>query len=277
MFRKFFEGWYFKHQNESETVSIIPGISASGAFIQIITDESSYNINFPISEFKKGKKILVGNSIFSLEGIKLDIKTKKLNIQGEIFYHDLAPLKNDIMGPFRFFPLECRHGIISMHHRLDGKLQINGRIFDFTNGTGYIEKDSGHSFPPRYCWVHSNDFGEKCSVTVAIADIPFFGFHFQGLICAVYYKGKEYRIATYNKGKVLECTGEKVIVAGKDLRLEIYLSNSKSHALRSPVKGEMAGIIKEAPSCTAKFKFFKSDDLIFNFESRKTSCEFFGY
>ena len=35
------------------------------------------------------------------------------------------------------------------------------QTIDFTNGVGYIEGDSGTSFPESYVWVHCNDFSEK--------------------------------------------------------------------------------------------------------------------
>ncbi len=278
MFKGFFEGWYFKHQNKLNTVSIIPGISNSKAFIQVITEDESYNIDFPKEKFfKREESVVINENVFSRKGIKINIKKKDLSIKGEIFYHNLTPLKNDIMGPFRFFPLECRHGIISMYHNLSGEIEINGKVFDFNDGIGYIEKDSGHSFPKSYAWIHSNDFEEKCSVMVAIADIPFLGFHFRGLICSVYCQEKEYIIATYNNGKILKCTREEILICNTTLKLYIRISDIEEKSLYSPISGEMKGIIKESPSCRAQFKFFKNEDLLFDLTSLKTSSEFFGY
>lgn len=278
MFKGFFEGWYFKHQNNLNTVSLIPGISNSKAFIQIITNNESYNVDFPKEKFlKQGKNVSIENNDFSNKGIKINIKAQNLSVKGEIFYYNLIPLKNDIMGPFKFLPLECRHGIISMYHNLSGGIEINGQLFDFNNGVGYIEKDSGHSFPKRYVWIHSNDFEEQCSVMVSIADIPFLGFHFEGLICAIYYKGKEYRITTYNNGKILKCTREEILICNNNLKLYICLLDHNGQSLYSPISGEMKGIIKESPSCHAQFKFFKEGNLLFDLESSKASCEFVGY
>ncbi|MDR2074532.1 MAG: hypothetical protein LBP36_04170 [Oscillospiraceae bacterium] len=276
MFRKFFEGWYFKHQNKNDTISIIPGVCHDKAFIQIVTDEGSYNIDFDKNEFSKGENIKIDKNIFSFSGMEIDINKPDFKIKGKINYSNLTPIKYDIMGPFKFLP-QCRHGIISMHHSLNSYVDINDRHFDLNGGTGYIEKDSGCSFPERYAWVHSNDFYENCSVTAAIADIPFLGFHFEGLICIIHYKNKEYRIATYNGGKVLKCKKDKIVVGNKNLKLEICTQSRKSHALFSPIQGEMSGIIKESPSCKARFKFYENNNLIFDMESPKASCEFVGY
>ena len=55
------------------------------------------------------------------------------------------------MGPFRFIAgMECSHGVISMMHSLEGTIEINGEIVDFSGGTGYIETDRGRSFPSAY-------------------------------------------------------------------------------------------------------------------------------
>lgn len=274
MSKNFFEGWYFKHQNRSQTLSIIPGISSSGAFIQFIENNSSYNIDFPKAQFSKGNQIQIGNNIFSFNKIKLNIETEKLNVKGEISYHNLTPLKNDIMGPFKLFPMRCRHGVISMHHYTNGQIEINGKNFDFSHGTGYIEKDSGNSFPNSYAWVQSNDFNEKCSIMVAVADVPFCGFNFTGVICAIYYKGKEYRIATYNGGKILRCEKNNITICNKTLRLDINIHEKKGFILKSPINGKMLKTIKEIPACEATFKFVENNKLVFYMESPNTSCEF---
>ena len=53
-----------------------------------------------------------------------------------------------IMGWYSFVPfMECKHGVVSMFHSLKGGLQIGDRYVDFNDGTGYIEKDWGRSFP----------------------------------------------------------------------------------------------------------------------------------
>ncbi|MCL2313101.1 MAG: hypothetical protein FWC41_11595 [Firmicutes bacterium] len=67
MLNNFFEGWYFKHQNKNETVSIIPGICSDKAFIQIITYENSCNVDFDKNNFSKikNKFIKIDKNIFS--------------------------------------------------------------------------------------------------------------------------------------------------------------------------------------------------------------------
>jgi hypothetical protein len=65
------------------------------------------------------------------------------------------------MGWYSYVPfMECYHGLISIDHKLQGSLQINGQEIDFTEGKGYAEKDWGTSFPEGYVWMQSNHFAE---------------------------------------------------------------------------------------------------------------------
>ena len=66
-----------------------------------------------------------------------------------------------------------------------GELIINNNLYDFSNGTGYIEKDWGISFPSSYIWAQANDFSNKhCSLFISIANIPYSIFLFKGFICS---------------------------------------------------------------------------------------------
>lgn len=260
----YFEGYYYKHQKGNQTLCIIEGRTASEQFIQVITND--FSVQLP---YKKG-------SIFSKKGIILDIQTPDFTLSGKLRYRELCPIKYDIMGPFRFFPMECRHGIISMYHRLEGKVQLNGEVIDFTGGRGYIEKDSGKSFPSSYVWVQANDFAEPCSIMASVASIPFLGFRFRGCICVIWYRGKEYRMATYLGVRVLACTPERLILKqGRD-RLEIRIRNPKGHPLSAPKNGKMARKIIETPSCEADFVFSRKGKKLFRLCSGHASYEYEG-
>jgi tocopherol cyclase len=54
-----------------------------------------------------------------------------------------------------------------------GRVLLNGRELNFTGGKGYIEGDSGRSFPKSYTWVQCNDFTVECSIMVSVVHIPF--------------------------------------------------------------------------------------------------------
>ena len=203
-----FEGWYYKHQLGSSTVAFIPGSSESGAFVQMLTPSCTRYFEVPTITVT-GDTVRAGSCLLSPKGCKIDLP----GIRGEIGYGQLTPLRSDIMGPFRFFPMECRHGVVSMAHSLNGGITVDGTDYCFNGGRGYIEKDSGISFPSSYQWLQCNDFAEPCSIMVSIARIPFCTLRFTGCICAVIYRGHEYRLAAYK--------GVKIFIANET---QIYLS-----------------------------------------------------
>ncbi|WP_312645589.1 tocopherol cyclase family protein [Hydrogenoanaerobacterium sp.] len=283
---KFFEGWYFKHQIGDETIAFIPSISIDenghrAAHLQIITNTGSYHIEYCYSQFRVNRnrlEIQIGNNFFSNKGIRLDIRSSKFTCTGTIRYGQFTPILYDIMGVFSVFPfMECNHGIISLYHTLTGEILINNKSTKFTGGVGYIEKDWGSSFPKRYTWVQSNDFSiKRCCIFASVADIPFLGFTFQGCICVVYYKGREYRFATYNGAKVLRCDGKLLVIKQGRYLLTIKTDGKDAHALYAPSQGGMTRTIHENNSCTAHFVLKEGNHIVFDLYSKNTGFEFVG-
>ena len=161
--KNYFEGWYFKNTNEKEGISFIPGINITNkdkkAFIQVITNNESYFIDYNIKDFKYNDSpfyIKIGNNYFSKEKVKIDIKDKNLKINGTIKYSNSKNINKNlfspnIMGPFSYLPfMECNHAILSMKCKANGKLFINNKKIIFNDNIGYIEKDWGCSFPKYY-------------------------------------------------------------------------------------------------------------------------------
>ena len=276
--RNYFEGWYFKHQSATDTLALIPGRARDAAFVQVITDAASYNVPYDLSLYRRGPDaVRVGGSSFSLRRAVVDIRGKGILLSGEVAYRRRTPPESDIMGPFRLLPMECRHGLCSLHHELSGSLTLNGREMDFTGGIGYVEKDSGRSFPRRYAWVQSTDFPTKCCVTLAVAEVPLAGFRFWGVLCAVWYGGVEYRLATYNGAKAVVCTRRHIVLQRGRQRLEVEIPKPCAPLpLLAPAGGGMTRTIHESPSCPARFRFFDEDTLIFDMESPRASMEFCG-
>lgn len=256
-----FAGYYYKHQKGDRTLCLIAGRAASGKFIQVITKDFSQKVPFT-----------AGNR-FSQNGVELNIQTKQLSLIGTIRYRDLTPIRYDIMGPFCFFPMECRHEIVSMYHRLDGGMLLNGEELDFTGGIGYMEGDSGCSFPSSYTWIQANDFAEPCSIMASVAEIPFCGLHFQGCICVVWYRGQEYRLATYLGARAVLCTKERMVIRQGRYRLEIRVKSRNAYELDAPKEGRMTRTILESASCPAEFRFSIQNNLMFCFKSQHAGFE----
>lgn len=260
--KPYFEGQYYKHQKDDKTLCIIVGRTKTERFIQVITDQGAYKV--PIQK---------GN-YFSNQGIALNIKTPQLTLRGAICYHQLSTIVGDIMGPFRFIPMECRHGIVSMRHQLTGSVVMNGEVMDFTGGLGYMETDRGCSFPSDYTWIQANDFPEHGSVMAAVARIPFCGLHFRGCICVIQYRGRAYRLATYLGVRVLACTRHRIVLVQGPYRLDIRIGKRNSYPLAAPQQGQMVRTIEEAVSCTARFRFSIRGKVVFDFTSAHASYEY---
>lgn len=276
--REYFKGLYFKCADEKQTIAFIPSVhyfdGRTDALLQIITDSAAYQIPFP--KIKLAEKPLfarLGNSIFSEDGIKVNIRTKGLNVRGALKFGELTPISYDIMGPFGYVPfMQCRHSVYSMYHRVDGRILINGQSCEFKNGAGYIEGDRGRSFPKRYVWTHC-DF-ENNSLMLSAADIPLFGCCFTGIICVVMLNGKEHRLATYLGAKLKQIGNNSIIVSQGGYELTAKLIKKNSHQLFAPVNGKMGRTIHESASCTAYYKFSFNKKILCEFTSDRASFEF---
>ena len=134
MWNRGFAGWYYKHQRQDDMIAFIPGRAESGTFVQMLTPEGSRQFMLPELSVK-GDSVRAGACLFSPDGCRVDLP----GVRGEIVYGKLTPLRRDIMGPFRYLPMECRHGVVSMAHTLSGSLMVDGVRHCFDGGMGYLE------------------------------------------------------------------------------------------------------------------------------------------
>ncbi|MCL2363018.1 MAG: tocopherol cyclase family protein [Defluviitaleaceae bacterium] len=275
-----FEGWYYKHQTNigvngaSKSLAVIPGRAVDRAFVLVITDNKSYHISYPLYEYHNdGNRLRVGRNTFTSSGVSLDIARPELSLYGYIAYTGLTPIGGDIMGPFKYFPMECRHGVISMNHTLRGLVILDGETHDFTGGRGYIESDSGRSFPKWYTWVQCNAFDEDCSIMASVARIPFYGLRFWGCICVVWLNGREYRLATYNGAKILRRQRGEIELRQGKYSLVVSVDDIAGHKLPAPQSGKMDRHIRETLSCPAWFRFMEGNCCLFEGGSDYASYE----
>lgn len=277
MKKNYFEGWYFKHQKQDETICFIVGKGGESSFIQIITNDFSKTVYYDAEDYKVARhfeQIRVGKSVFSKNGCIVDINDGDLVICGRLSYVGITPVKNDVMGIFKHFPrMECYHGVVSLDHGIHGSLIINGHEHDFTGGKGYIEKDYGTSFPKSYFWCQCNDFDTKTSIMIAVAKIPYLGLTFNGIICCVYFHGKEYRLATYKGARIKEMSQDKIVIGQGKYTLEAHVSPGTEYPLAAPKGGMMERTIYEAINADVHFKMFESGLPIFNIKSSGACVE----
>ncbi len=276
--KKYFRGWYFKCSNATDSIAFIPAIHSDGTkestSLQIVTQEGSYTVNYDgICYERPNLKVVIGKNVFSSEGMKINIKEKGITAYGELEFKGINKLKYDIMGPFKIVPrMECRHSVFSMSHIINGYLVINGKRYEFVNGTGYIEGDRGCSFPKNYAWTQCHFDGG--SLMLSVADIPFMGSTFNGVIGVIRIKDKEYRIATYLGAKMNYVGDGKIVVSQGGYLLVVKLKGVNTLELNAPKMGGMTRKIKEGIKCKAKYRFSYKGDKLLELESDRASFEY---
>lgn len=256
----------FQKRNLDQVYSFIPGVSLNPenphAFIHIInglTGATRY-IEYPLSEFSFSKnnfRVHVGNSVFSAHSILLNIDSPLIKVSGRLSYsgsvkYPSSFLSPGFMGWYIFVPfMECKHGMVSVSHRIDGSLSVNGELLDFSGGKGYIERDWGKSFPESWIWLQSNNFeNSDACILMSIAKIPCLGSFFTGFLGFLYYKETFYPFITYHKSVItaLSLLNETLTIGFKSKKQHLIITAKlkNSGILLAPKSGHMSRRIKES-------------------------------
>ena len=157
---------------------------------------------------------------------------------------------------------------------MDGALNLNGEILNFSDGTGYIETDRGRSFPSSYLWTQCVWGGpENGSLMLAIATIPLPVGSFTGCICAIICRGQEYRLPTYQGVKIEEWSPNGAIIRQGKYRLAVELLEDQSQSLRAPVEGSMKRTIHESLCAAVRYCFWSGKEILFQHIDRYASFE----
>ena len=276
--RNYFRGWYIKCQNDTQTVAFIAAYhivnNRKSCSLQVITDDGAWNAEYPFAEFSMDEQgVTIGPNVFTKESCHLDVNKPGLEVRGDLKFGAFTPIAYDIMGPFKYVPfMECRHSVFSMKHRVDGHLTVNGTEFAFENGVCYIEGDRGYSFPKEYLWTQCC-FPEG-SVMLSVADIPFCGIHFTGIISAIHFAGKEYRIATYLGARAVKIRDGEAVIRQGNKTLTVKRLEDRGKPLAAPVGGNMKRTIRESAACKSYYHLQENGKTIFEFTSSKAAFEY---
>ena len=109
---------------------------------------------------------------------------------------------------------------------------------------------------------------------LSVADIPIAGIQFTGIIGVVWWRGKEYRLATYLGARVVAQHDRRVCIRQGDLELEAQLLETKERTLSAPKQGAMVRTIRESVACRAGYRFRKRGRTLFSFVSDRASFEY---
>ncbi|MEN6339779.1 MAG: tocopherol cyclase family protein [Clostridiaceae bacterium] len=268
--RDYFEGWYFKliDQSRRTVLAVIPGVAIgkskqdSHAFIQLIDAVSGKTeyFRFPFSDFSADKRrfdVYIGANHFSDQGVEIDLENESTRISCRLRFDHIEKypwsfFNPGIMGPFSFMPgMECYHGIVNISHTISGTLFHNGEQIDMTGGEGYIEKDWGRSFPESWIWMQANHFETRgTSFLFSVAQIPWLGRSFTGLISFLKTPSGFYRFATYNGAAIqrLRIAGNRIEASIKGVAhtLAFTAAYARGGILKAPKNGMMHREIEES-------------------------------
>ncbi len=281
--KSYFEGWYFKHQSEDQSIAFIPAIftdekGKTTAVMQIINNNHSWRVEFEMVEVnceKEQLSIRMGDCFFSSRGIVLDINEEDIQVHAKIEYEDFLELDKDIMGPFKYFPMmECKHGIISLFHHINGFVEVNGEKIVFNNDIGYIETDYGKSFPENYTWTHATweDENEN-AIMVAAATIPYLKVQFLGCISCVLFEGKQMVFATYFGAKVKKLSKDEIEIIQGKYRLEVKCLKKNPILLSAPKLGGLKIPVYENLISTVQYKLYEDKKCILDKVIKNASFE----
>ncbi len=262
------------------TLAVIPAAHKSGqgssSSVQLITNSGAWTFDFPYEAYRENPRefgVRIGENVFDAGGIRMKLKNTACTVEGAVYFGRLTPIRYDIMGPFRYVPfMECRHSVVSMMHSVTGEMSVNGDVFNFDNASGYIEGDRGRSFPKEYIWTQCHFDGG--SLMLSAADIPVLGLHFTGVIGAIIWRGREYRIATYLGASALKIADQAITVKQRDKLFMARLIEKASYPLNAPVGGEMSRTIHESAACKARYRFEIGGELVFDFTTNHASFEY---
>lgn len=295
--RNYFEGWYYKVVDSTQqyAFAFIPGIALgedSHAFVQVV-DGRNHCVNYhtyQTSEFIVSPNkfhLQLGKSEFSQQFLWLDIDNGVQTLKGALHFKGQKTWPSGFFSPgamgwFSFVPfMECYHGILSLDHRIEGEMVINGQAIDFTDGRGYMEKDWGRSFPQAWVWMQSNHFRyEGISLTASIAIIPWMGRHFTGFIIGLWHEDRLYRFTTYLNAKVtvFDINAKQVnfTVEHGPYSLSVGGEMKGGVDLPAPALGAMVSSVKESLSSNLSVSLYHKDELIFDDVGESAGLEIAG-
>jgi tocopherol cyclase len=168
---------------------------------------------------------------------------------------------------------------VSVNHDVKGDINVNGNIFDFKGGKGYIEKDWGTSFPEAWIWIQANNFSNyDTSFTFSVAKIPWMGKFFIGFIAFLHYDKKFHLFSSYNSSALTEINHTKeyinLALRNRNSILRVSVLKKTFGELRAPASGDMSRRIKESIDSEVIISLYdKHEKLLYTDTSRRAGLE----
>jgi len=261
----------------------------SHAFIQMIdgTAGKAYYERYDLAAFETRSDrfwVSLGGNSFDKSRVEINLP----QIKGSVGLSNITPWPSElgapgVMGWYSFVPaMQCYHGVVSMHHVLEGSVVYNDQEYDLDGGIGYIEKDWGTSFPKCWIWMQSNHFEDltrNVSLMASVAHIPWMGRYFVGFLVALWIDNKLYKFTTYSGAKMQSTMDDDhvYLTYKKGIRsLEIKAKRGPTAELISPLVGEMAGKVNESLAATMEVHLQDGQKTIYRGTGRNAGLEVAG-
>lgn len=268
-----FQSWRYRQSFGDDLVlSFLPFVTIGpnrekNAILQMIFNDKCYRLDFPFSEVdidRERQLLRMGENQFGRKGIKLQIRQENLELSGDLrFKQFTSPRKSlyapGVMGPAAYFgKLEIHYEVLSLQHAVTGELSVNGKRLATAEGTGYLSKTKGSSFPPCWLWYQCGNFKNNPSVSVVLiaAENTAYGIKRNEIVAVCMVDGKEIRLASYYGAKLKEMEKDKgesiVMISQGDTVLTVRVRTGVPVSLSFPIKGEMNRIAYEYPCCQSQ-------------------------
>lgn len=286
-----FEGWFIKIDDPIHDIliSVIWGYATntqdSHSFIQFQSsiDHQTHYVKYPLDACyweENPFTLHIGMNQLSEEKMVLDLNTETLRVKGTFYFDTFRPirrsvLKSNIMGFLSYLPNECNHSIISMYHKVQAQVEINGKRMILQDANGYIEKDWGTHFPKRYVWCQSmNSQGD--SLVFSHATVPMLGRFATGFFALLHLHGDEYRFSSIEFSRMLDfhtrAEGFDAYFRKGNTHVQLACTAYNPIPLRAPRAGAMDQFIKE--SLDGKLELvLKKDGKVNFFKSHRASMD----
>lgn len=276
--KNYFEGWYIKLLNGTETIALIVSChrttdGAQKVMLQILTEDNSYQIDFSEKECYFGNRFLrIGENVISIKGMHLHIVTERVTLIGNVKFSEWNVPQFDVMGPFaKVKCMPCFHTVHSIYHEVDGTLRLNGRVLTYKPGTCYIEGDRGCDFPRKYLWTQYT--WEKHSLMFAIAELTMWKKTFLGCVGVLYADGKMMRIATYLGAKVIYADRHTQIVRQGKWLVIVERNGGAGQLLKAPVNGMLVRNVTESVTAQVHYRIFEGKRKVLDIMAQKAGFE----
>lgn len=287
-----FEGWYIRITDKEVSLAVIIGIhkvdDVQSGFIQTLDtiSHASQNITFDNNDIHISNDpfmVQMGSCIFKKSYLYLDLINVDIPIHLEVRFSSYSDLDRTlyaptIMGPFAYIPqMECNHAVINLGSCVSGTVMIQKKVISI-EGTVYMEKDRGTSFPDNYIWLQSNTCLDlSADFFLASASIPLTLAVFQGTIAVLHMHNKQYRFATYYGARIIhsyEKEGYRYLTISQyPYRMYLKIKYGTTFPLKAPITGAMCAHVNESLDAKITLHLYKHRRLLTKLHFINCGCE----